>query len=74
MYMDVITTMQVIGLQSYCLKKVVSKLKEKWKRDIKTRTDDLNSESQKKKKWNSKQLKGTCRSCGKIGHKSPEAG
>jgi hypothetical protein len=33
--MDVITMMRVIGLQSYGLKKVVSELKEKWKRDIK---------------------------------------
>jgi hypothetical protein len=27
-----------------------------------------------KKKWNSKQFKGTCRSCGKYGHKSADCG
>jgi hypothetical protein len=53
----------------------MSELKEKWKREIK---DEINSsESQalnvnepKKKKWNSKHFKGTCRSCGKMGHKA----
>jgi hypothetical protein len=80
MYMDVIITMRVISLQSYRLKKVMSKFKEKCKKDIKTGDDDRNfaskalkvNDSRKpfvKKKWNSKQFKGTSRSCGKYGHK-----
>ncbi len=35
LYMDVATTLRVMGLQSYELKKVTNELKEKWKRDIK---------------------------------------
>jgi hypothetical protein len=54
----------------------MSKLKEKRKQDSRKGTDVSYSESQaltiieqKKKKWNSKQFKGTCHSCGKMGHK-----
>jgi hypothetical protein len=79
LYMDVITTMRVIGLQSYGLEKVINELKEKWRRDIKKEIDDrypdnqaLNVNEHKKKKWNSKQFKGTCRSCGKMGHKAAD--
>jgi hypothetical protein len=84
MYMDVITTMQVMGLQQYDLKKVSTELKEKWKRDIKTGDAGKDTESKalnvndsrkpygNKKKWNSKQFKGTCRTCGKYGHKSAD--
>jgi hypothetical protein len=80
--MDVITTMRVIGLQKCDLRKVVTELKEKWKRDIKpgdtakgTKSKAINVNNSKKslggkKKWNSKQLKGTCYTCGKQGHKA----
>jgi hypothetical protein len=81
LYMDVVTTLRVMGLQKYELKKVSNELKEKWKRDIKSNDKDfdnkaLNVNEHKKpytkKKWNSKQFKGTCRSCGKMGHKSSD--
>jgi hypothetical protein len=44
--MDVITVMQVIGLQLYGIKRVMSELKEKWKRDIKSQDNVRKSESQ----------------------------
>ncbi len=45
MYIDVITTMRVIVLRKYDLKKVVTELKEKWKRDIKTGDAGKDTES-----------------------------
>jgi hypothetical protein len=35
LYMDIIVTIRVIGLQKYGLEKVITELKEKWKDDIK---------------------------------------
>jgi hypothetical protein len=61
-----------LGFYTYPLKKVISELKDKWKRDIKTDDSDakpesaaLNVNDRPKKKWNTKQFKRNGRKCGK---------
>jgi hypothetical protein len=44
--MDVVTTtLHVMGLQSYELKKVMHELKEKWQRDIKSNDKDFENKA-----------------------------